>query len=213
MNLSILLLLTLFLSACVDKVTIVPEPAIETVSVSENPVVTQLEDGRRGFIVTEVTHLTDNARRDYEQAVELLKGEDFEHAIEILEKIIALSPDVTAPYINIAMAYIRTDNPGPAEEHLKTALSLVPAHPVASNTYGLLLRKDGRFAEARQIYEEAVTRFPDYLPLHRNLGILCDIYLNDQECALSQYEYYREGDPDNKQVALWITELRMRLGQ
>ncbi|WP_321371805.1 hypothetical protein [uncultured Desulfuromusa sp.] len=50
MNLSILLLLTLFLSACVDKVTIVPEPEIETVSVSENPVVTQLEDGRRDLL-------------------------------------------------------------------------------------------------------------------------------------------------------------------
>jgi tetratricopeptide (TPR) repeat protein len=108
---------------------------------------------------------------------------------------------------------MRMGKPAPAEQHFKTALGLVPNHPAASNEYGLLLRKSGRFEEARDIYEKALASFPDYLPVHRNLGILCDLYLNDPECALKQFEIYSEGMPADAQVKIWIAELRMRLGR
>jgi len=92
-------------------------------------------------------------------------------------------------------------------------LSLVPEHPVACNEYGLLCRRSGRFAEARAVYEKSITRFPNYFPLHRNLGILCDLYLNDPACALEHYEIYSAARPENKQVKLWIADLRARLGR
>src|SRR4030067_21126 len=68
-------------------------------------------------------------------------------------------PAVPAPYIDIAISYQRIGKPERAEEHLQTALTLVPGHPVACNEYGLLYRKTGRFAEARAIYEKAIGRF------------------------------------------------------
>ena len=55
--------------------------------------------------------------------------------------------------------------------------------------------------------------FPDYLPARRNLGILCDLYLNDPACALKQFEIYSEAMPGDAQVKIWIAELRMRLGR
>ena len=92
-------------------------------------------------------------------------------------------------------------------------MALVPDHPVASNEYALLLRKGGRFKEAREIYEKAISDFPDYLPARRNLGILCDLYLNDPACALKQFDIYSERMPADGQVKIWISELRMRLGR
>jgi tetratricopeptide (TPR) repeat protein len=84
---------------------------------------------------------------------------------------------------------------------------------VACNEYGLLCRKTGRFAEARAIYEKAIARFPEYYPLHRNLGILCDLYLNDPACALEHYEIYSNAMPKDAQVTLWIADVRTRLGR
>jgi len=127
--------------------------------------------------------------------------------------VIEGSPGVVAPYVNVAMAYVKIDKLEPAEKHLKTALDMVPDHPVVGNEYGLLLRKSGRFKEARDVYEMALKSYPEYFPIRRNLGILCDLYLNDQECALNQYEKYSEAMPDDEQIRIWIADLRMRLGR
>jgi len=161
----------------------------------------------------EVPQMDEASRRDFKRAVAVLKDQKYGQAIDLLEKVIEQSPGVTAPYINMAIAYQHIGKLEQAEDHLKTALLLVPVHPVACNEYGLLYRKTGRFVEARAIYEKALSRFPDYYPVHRNLGILCDLYLNDLACALEHYEIYSEASPEDKQVKLWIADLRARLGR
>jgi tetratricopeptide (TPR) repeat protein len=181
--------------------------------VTHGPSVARLDSGREGFIITEVPQLDEASRRDFDRAVAMLKDQDYGEAIDLLERVIEQSPGTTAPYIDLAIAYQRIDKLEEAEEHLKTALKLFPEHPVACNEYGLLYRRTGRFPEARAIYEKAIARFPDYYPAHRNLGILCDLYLNDSACALEHYEIYSEAMPEDKQVKLWIADLRARLGR
>jgi Tfp pilus assembly protein PilF len=191
----------------------VKSPDVKESSVGKESSVARLEDGREGFIITEVSKIDDTSHRDFDRAVAMLKDQNYGQAIDLLEKVIEQSPGVTAPYIDIAIAYQRIGKPEQAEEHLKTALKLFPNHPVASNEYGLLYRKTGRFAEAREMYEKAIARFPDYYPVHRNLGILCDLYLDDPICALDHYEIYSKARPEDKQVELWIADLRTRLGR
>jgi len=174
-------------------------------------VVEQLADGRAGFTIRENPSMDAESRRDFERATGLITSQDYGKAIELLEKVVERSPGVTAPYINLAIAYQHAGKPAPAEQSLKRALELVPGHPVASNEYGLLLRKAGRFAEARGIYEQALAAFPDYYPVRRNLGILCDLYLRDQACALAHYELYSAAKPGDEQVKIWIADLRIRI--
>jgi len=185
--------------------------AHESSAENERPVA-RLEDGREGFIITEVPEIDEASRRDFDKAVAMLNEQEYDRAIDLLERVIEKSPGVTAPHINIAIAYQRRGQPEYAEEHLKTALVLFPEHPAACNEYGVLYRKTGRFAEAREIYEKVVSRFPDYYPVHRNLGILCDLYLNDPACALKHYEIYSKAMPEDRQVILWIKDLRARFG-
>lgn len=201
------------LAGCATDGKVKAAPVADKPSVSIKPPVARLEDGREGFIITEVPAMDEASRRDFERAVAMLKDQDNGQAIDLLEKVIKQSPGVTAPYIDIAIAYLRVGKPSLAEKHLQTALTLFPGHPVACNEYGLLYRKTGRFAEARAIYENAIARFPEYYPLHKNLGILCDLYLNDPACALEQYEIYSKATPKDAQVTLWIADVRARLGR
>ena len=201
------------LAGCATDGKVKAAPVADQPSVATGPSVARLEDGRTGFLITEVPTMDNASRRDFDRAVAKLKDQDYGQAIDLLEKVIGQSPGVTAPYIDLAIAYLRVGKPEQAEEHFKTALMLFPEHPVASNEYGLMCRKTGRFAEARAIYEKAIARFPEYYPLHRNLGILCDLYLNDPACAFEQYEIYSNARPEDAQVKLWIADFRDRLGR
>jgi Tfp pilus assembly protein PilF len=209
---ALVMVLSVF-AGCATDGKVKPALIVQEPSVAKGFSVERLKDGREGFIIMEVPQMDETSRRDFERAVAMLNDQDYGKAIDLLEKVIEQSPGVTAPYINIAVAYEHIGKLEQAEEHLKTALRLVPEHPVACNEYGLLYRKTGRFAEARAIYEKTLSSFPDYYPVHRNLGILCDLYLNDPGCALEHYEIYSEAKPENKQVKLWIADLRARLGR
>ncbi len=212
-----LMIVLAFFSGCATSAKVTQQPATTIITATtvtnQGPSVARLEDGRQGFVIRENPGMDAESRSEFNRAVALMNDGKNDNAIELLAKVIERSPGVTAPYINIAKAYMRTGKLESSEQNLKTALELVPNHPVASNEYGLLLRKAGRFKEAREVYEKALAGFPDYLPVHRNLGILCDLYLNDPECALKQFEIYSEKTPADAQVKIWVAELRMRLGR
>ena len=204
-----------FLAGCVtgtDVTKVKHAPGVQEVPAIKGASVVRLADGRKGFVITEACSISDALRKDFASAVAMLNDQDYVNAIDLLQKIIEQSPGVTAPYINIAIAYQHTGKAEQAEGHLKTAMSLVPGHPVACNQYGLLYRKSGRFEEAREIYEKALKSFPEYYPAHRNIGILCDLYLNDPACALKHYEIYSLYMPEDSHVKMWIADLRARLG-
>jgi Tfp pilus assembly protein PilF len=199
-------------TGCAAKAMISETPTPNAAVVDQGPSVAQLDNGQQGFVIRENPKMDSESKREFERAVSLMKDGNNDKAIELLTKVIERQPGVTAPYINIAVAYMRMNKPEQAEQNLKTALGLFDAHPVASNEYGLLLRKAGRFKEAREVYEKEIARFPEYMPVHKNLGILCDLYLNDPVCALRQFEIYSEGMPSDPQVNTWIAELRLRAG-
>jgi tetratricopeptide (TPR) repeat protein len=176
------------------------------------PAVVHFTDGREGFVLTQPSGMSAQSRAGFDQASAMIRDAKYDTAIELLEKVIAQSPEMTAPRINVAIAYNRINKPEQAEQHLKKALESIPGHPVASNEYGLLLRKAGRFAESRKIYEKSLETFPEYLPIHKNLAILCDLYLNDPACALKHYQIYGKAMPKDKHVKIWIAELQARMG-
>ena len=206
-------LFLLFVTGCVATEPMMKEPVTVNPPESKTQTVTHLDNGRKGFVVSENPVSTESWQTDFDRSVFLMQNGRETDAIPILEEIVSQSPGVTAPYINLAIAYSHAERFKQAEELLKTALQLVPDHPVANNEYGLLLRQTGRFEEARQVYEETLNSFPEYSPVRRNLGILCELYLRDSACALEQYSAYIEANPDDEDVAVWIADLNLRKGR
>ncbi|MBI5889710.1 MAG: tetratricopeptide repeat protein [Nitrosomonadales bacterium] len=150
-------------------------------------------------------------RENFDAALALLRKQKYAEAIKLLQKVIQKTRN-SAPYINIALAYEMMDEMGLAEDNLKRALEINPDHPAAMNEYALLYRRTGRFAEAKKLYETLLVRYPSFMPARKNLGVLCELYLNDLRCALDQYEAYNKALPEDEEVKLWITGLKQKSG-
>lgn len=169
-------------------------------------------DGGLGFTVTEVVHIGSDVRSDYQQAVAMLRQERLGEGIALLERVVERAPGLTAPHVDLGVAYGRNAQWDKAEQSLQAALALTPDHPAALNEIGIVYRRIGKFDAARSSYERALRVHPTYHYALRNLGVLCDLYLEDFPCALDAYRRYVELVPDDAQVGLWIADLSARMG-
>ncbi len=166
-----------------------------------------------GFTITEEVRVTDADRLKYYEALNYLHDGSFERGIAILEDVAEAAPAVTAPRIDLGIAYHRQGDLGAAEKNLLQALELNANHPVAHNELGIVYRKTGRFVDAKQHYEAAIAVYPGYHHARRNLAILCDLYLADYDCALDQYEAYMATVPADEEASMWIADLRNRMAE
>ncbi len=157
--------------------------------------------------------LTPAVRKDFDAAMAHIKAEEYDAGIELLTKVVKAVPTAPVPNINLALAYEKTGKMKQAEDSLQQALSADADNPVANNEMALLYRKTGRFTQARQLYEKILDKYPEFRVVHKNLGILCDLYMKDYACALKHYEYYSSVVQDDKSVKIWIADLQKRSGK
>ncbi len=166
-----------------------------------------------GFTITEKARINGKVRADYESALELLEHGQHEKGIELLLRVTEEAPELSAPRIDLGIAYHRIGDLESAEAHLQKALLLNPDHPIVHNELGIVYRKTGRFAEARSSYEKALSVYPGFHFARRNLAILCDMYFADFPCAIENYQAYLDAVPGDHEVAIWIADTRNRAGR
>ena len=196
------LALLMFVAGCATTTSKSRAPAKTNIEIQEAVGFTIVEDGRIGGA----------ARGDYDTALSYLRQGQHEQGIEILEALVTSAPHLTAPRIDLGIAYHQSNKLEAARTHLEAALETSPAHPIAHNELGIVYRKLGLFGKARQSYEAALAVFPSYHYARRNLAVLCDLYLGDLACALENYQAYMHTVPGDEQATMWIADIQNRMG-
>jgi len=174
---------------------------------TEKPKKVEIKPAVPGIILSAET------RADFDAGMVFIKAEEYEKGIELLTKVVKAAPGNAIASINLSLVYKKQGKLKQAEESLIHALGIEPENPVANNEYALLYRKTGRFAEARKLYEKTLEKYPNFTIAHKNLGILCDLYLKDYECALKHFVIYSDAMQEDKSVKIWIADLQKRVGK
>ncbi len=191
-NKTVLLLAALLLGACQSGPKIAPAPDTATTAQPAAEV--------------------DMHQQFYEEAVATLKSGKTALAVEQLVQISNDAPDKPYVFTNLGLAYFKLQELDLAEQAFKQAIARDSKDAVAHNHLGILQRQRGQFEDALDRYQRAIEIDSDYASAHLNLGILFDIYLQDLEQALRQYQKYQAlTSEEDSQVAGWIVDIQRRL--
>lgn len=166
-----------------------------------------------GFTITEEARISNEVRTDYEEALRYLEQGNLERGIELLNDVVEIAPQLAVPRIDLGIAYHLAGDLSAAQNNLQLALELNPDHPIAHNELGIVHRKSGHFDAARRSYKAALHTYPGYHFARRNLAVLCDLYLVDLHCALTNYEAYMATVPGDDEVSMWMADIRNRIAQ
>jgi tetratricopeptide (TPR) repeat protein len=155
----------------------------------------------------------ERAVQEFAQALALLEAGRVTDAELELKQLALAYPEFPGPSLNLGLLYERSGRLPEAEQALQESLKRGMPSALAFTQLGVVYRKLGRFKESETAYLDAIKVDPNYAPAHLNLGVLCDLYLQQPQRALEAFERYMElsGNSD-KRVATWIAELKGRLG-
>lgn len=161
----------------------------------------------------EQTPVPPQAVADFRAANALLAAERYRDARIAFREMTRDYPELSGPWVKLGEVAEARDYQDKAEAAYRKAIEINPNNVNAYMALGLHLRKKGEFAEAQQVYIDALNLWRDFPGAHLNLAILYDLYLNRPELAQPHYEAYDFlTDGSNPKVANWLIEVRRRTG-
>jgi Flp pilus assembly protein TadD len=158
---------------------------------------------------TGVVEPVSDVEGEFQAALQLMRGEDWQRAADKLAAITATDPRLSGPWTNLGIARGKIGDTAGSEQAFRKAIETNSSQVAAYNELGILLRRSGRYEEAAAMYHQGLQVNPNAEVIHWNLGILYDRYLPDPRQALLHYERYQQlTPPEEGQLLTWISELR-----
>lgn len=155
--------------------------------------------------------LSTQVKQKYAYALQLMGAGDEAAAMKMLNDVSQLNDSLSGPYANRGLLYLKRDDKAKAEKQFRDAIKRNAKNVTALNQLGVLLREKKDFKAARKNYEAALQIDKSHANAHLNLGVLCDIYLQDKPCAVEHFEAYQKINGEDKMVTNWLIDLKEQL--
>lgn len=153
------------------------------------------------------------ALADFARAVQLVKsGKDDEAELEF-QQIATGYPTYPGALVNLGILYRKHGDLAKSDQSLHAAVQRDANDAEGWSELGVTLRQEGKFHEAADAYNHAISVNPNFAPAYRNLAIVLDLYLGDTAAALAAMQHYQALAADDKAVTGWIADLKQRAGK
>jgi len=169
-------------------------------------------EGKKNTSAASSVELSTDEQKTYQDALEALKADNADKAISSLVKIANNHPNHIGAWINLAHAYLTKTKINEAESAAAHAKSINPKVAEIYNLQGLIAVQKGEYANAEKSYLQSIQLKANYPASHYNLGLLYDMYYQDIDHAVIEYERYLElSDGTDKKTVGWVTELKQKI--
>ena len=142
-------------------------------------------------------------------AAALIRGHDYDGAINALRNRVALAPDDWRSAFNLGTLILdHSGRPGDAVKYLKAAYELAPDDLDLMLNYASAVILGGNNVEGARLLERARRLNPEVPEVYFNLGVYWADHANDSEKALASFKKYLAlGGEDTMRVGRWVQEL------
>lgn len=155
--------------------------------------------------------LTAEIEQRYQQGLALMQQNAWADATAHWQTMLEQGAEFAGIYTNLALAQLQQQDYAAGLAAAEKSRQLDEHYCPAWKTLALLQRHNGDFSAAERSYLTAADCAPEDADIPFNLGILYDLYLQDLDNALQQYQRAQQlaGEGDST-LAMWITDLQRR---
>jgi tetratricopeptide (TPR) repeat protein len=150
--------------------------------------------------------LSPEQEANYQKAVESLRQGDLPSAKRGFLTLLSAEPRLAGAQVNLGIIAQREGDKETAIYAFNQALGLNPRNADALAALGVIALEKGEYRKAESLLLEAVDLAPGLAIAHYNLGVLYELYLQEESDAIDHYKRYvaLSSDEDVKTVTRWL---------
>jgi len=131
-----------------------------------------------------------DVRVKFSQALQFMSTGAYSDAIDLLLAINKQNNGLPGVHANLGIAYGKMNEFKKAKDALEVATDLKPNDLDIQNEMAIAYKNVGDYASSKASYERVLSINPKSEKGNLNMGILCDLYINDAVCAIKYYQAY-----------------------